>query len=186
MLAAGRTPGDPRGAREAAAEKEKLRQERLAREAAERAEREAAGKRAHRAEEEAKAEAKVREAEEMERIARLLADEAAQEGQARRTLRGAQGAQAAGCSTRKCPAICSANADGRAHRNRLYLPLAVAFGAAFFAGAASSQVQPSSLRPTSFAGAASSLRATAANGFARSPRLLRLLLWLTHLLRLFI
>ena len=59
------------------AEKEKLRQERLAREAAERAEREAAEEVARlAAEEAARAEAKAKEAEENERIARLLSDEA--------------------------------------------------------------------------------------------------------------
>ena len=60
-----------------AAEKEKLRQEKLAREAEDRAQREAAAEAARvAAEEAAQAEAKAREAEESERIARLLADEA--------------------------------------------------------------------------------------------------------------
>jgi hypothetical protein len=59
------------------AEKERLKQEKLAREAAERAEREAAAEVARlAAEEAARAEAKTREANETERIARLLADEA--------------------------------------------------------------------------------------------------------------
>lgn len=59
------------------AEKERLKQERLAREAKERAEREAAEAEARRiAEEAAREEAKLREAEENERIARVLADEA--------------------------------------------------------------------------------------------------------------
>jgi hypothetical protein len=59
------------------AEKERLKQERLAREAKERAEREAAAEAARlTAEEAAQAEAKKREAEENERIARLLADDA--------------------------------------------------------------------------------------------------------------
>jgi hypothetical protein len=58
-------------------EKEKLRQERLAREAEERRIREAAEEAARlEAEERARAEAQAREAEENERIARLLADEA--------------------------------------------------------------------------------------------------------------
>lgn len=58
-------------------EKEKLRQERLAREAIEKAEREAAEELARlEAEQQAMAEAKAREADENERIARLLADEA--------------------------------------------------------------------------------------------------------------
>ncbi|MDW6025969.1 DUF6481 family protein [Mesorhizobium sp. BAC0120] len=67
---------DARAKREA--EKERLRQEKLAREAAERAEREAreAAERAV-AEERARAEAKIREQEELERITRELADEAA-------------------------------------------------------------------------------------------------------------
>lgn len=60
-----------------AIEREKLRQERLAREAAERAAREAAEEAARlEAEERARAEAKIKEVEENERIARLLADEA--------------------------------------------------------------------------------------------------------------
>ncbi len=60
-----------------AIEKEKLKQERLAREAIERAEREAAAEAARLAAEEAALiEAKAKEAEENERIARLLADEA--------------------------------------------------------------------------------------------------------------
>lgn len=59
------------------AEKQRLKQERLAREAAERAERAAAAEAARlAAEEAAQAEAKRREHEETERIARLLADEA--------------------------------------------------------------------------------------------------------------
>ncbi len=59
------------------AEKQKLKQERLAREAAEKAAREAAEEAARlEAEAKAAAEAKLREAEENERIARLLADEA--------------------------------------------------------------------------------------------------------------
>jgi hypothetical protein len=59
------------------AEKEKLKQERLAREAIERAEREAAETAARlAAEEAASAEAKAKEAEEMDRISRLLSDEA--------------------------------------------------------------------------------------------------------------
>jgi hypothetical protein len=59
------------------AEKERLKQERLAREARERAEREAIAEAARiAAEEAAQAEAKRREAEENERIARLLSDEA--------------------------------------------------------------------------------------------------------------
>ena len=59
------------------AEKEKLKQERLAREAAERAKREAAAEAARlAAEEAARAEANQREAEETERIASLLTDEA--------------------------------------------------------------------------------------------------------------
>ena len=59
------------------AEKERLRQEKLAREAAERAEREAAEAAARAiAEEKAKAEAKIREAEELERLARELTEEA--------------------------------------------------------------------------------------------------------------
>ncbi|RJG42914.1 MULTISPECIES: DUF6481 family protein [unclassified Mesorhizobium] len=59
------------------AEKEKLKQERLAREAIEKAEREAAAEAARiAAEEAAAAEAKIREAEETDRITRLLADEA--------------------------------------------------------------------------------------------------------------
>lgn len=58
-------------------EKEKLRQERLAREAEERRIREAAEEAARiEAEERAQAEAKAREAEENERISRVLADEA--------------------------------------------------------------------------------------------------------------
>lgn len=60
------------------AEKEKRKQERLAREAQERAEREAAAEAARlAAEETARSEATMREAEENERITRLLADEAA-------------------------------------------------------------------------------------------------------------
>ncbi|MEI5680003.1 hypothetical protein G6N74_29030 [Mesorhizobium sp. CGMCC 1.15528] len=59
------------------AEKEKLKQERLAREAIEKAEREAAAEAARiAAEEAAAAEAKIREAEETDRITRVLADEA--------------------------------------------------------------------------------------------------------------
>lgn len=59
------------------AEKERLKQERLAREAKERAEREAAEAEARRiAEEAAHEEATRRESEENERIARVLADEA--------------------------------------------------------------------------------------------------------------
>lgn len=59
------------------AEKERLRQEKLAREAKERAEREAIAEAARiAAEEAAAAEAKAKEAEEMDRISRLLADEA--------------------------------------------------------------------------------------------------------------
>ena len=59
------------------AEKEKLRQERLAREAEERRIREAAEEAARlEAEERARIEAQAKEAEENERIARLLADEA--------------------------------------------------------------------------------------------------------------
>ena len=60
-----------------AIEKEKQRQEKLAREAIEKAEREAAEEAARiAAEEAAQAEAKAKEAEENERIARLLGDEA--------------------------------------------------------------------------------------------------------------
>jgi len=59
------------------AEKERLKQEKLAREAAEKAKREAAEEAARlAAEEAAAAEAKAKEAEETDRIARLLADEA--------------------------------------------------------------------------------------------------------------
>lgn len=59
------------------AEKQKQKQERLAREAAEKAAREAAEEAARlEAEAKAAAEAKIREAEENERIARVLADEA--------------------------------------------------------------------------------------------------------------
>ena len=59
------------------AEKQRLRQEKLAREAAERAAREAAAEAARReAEAKAAEEARLRDAEENERIARLLADEA--------------------------------------------------------------------------------------------------------------
>jgi len=59
------------------AEKERLKQEKLAREAKERAEREAAEAEARRVAEEAALEqAKKRESEENERIARVLADEA--------------------------------------------------------------------------------------------------------------
>lgn len=59
------------------AEKQKLRQEKLAREAAEKAARKAAEEAARiEAEAKAAAEAQVREAEENERIARLLSDEA--------------------------------------------------------------------------------------------------------------
>ena len=59
------------------AEKQRLRQEKLAREAAERAAREAAEEAARReAEAKAAEEARLRDAEENERIARLLADEA--------------------------------------------------------------------------------------------------------------
>lgn len=59
------------------AEKERLKQERLAREARERAEREAIEAEARRiAEDAAREEAKKREAEENERIARVLAEEA--------------------------------------------------------------------------------------------------------------
>jgi hypothetical protein len=60
------------------AEKDRLKQERLAREAAERARKEAEAEAARLvAEEAAREEAKHREAEENERIARVLADEAA-------------------------------------------------------------------------------------------------------------
>lgn len=67
-------------------EKEKLRQEKLAREAAERAERERLAEIARReAEERARIEAEAREAEEKERLSRYLAEEA--EKKARRDAR---------------------------------------------------------------------------------------------------